>query len=65
MRTATTTILAAATTDVMCPTGDQVIRGGSIQGAHNGIVTSAIPIHEPKPGFEVHQVLFGQELPQP
>jgi hypothetical protein len=35
MRTATTTILAAATTDVMCPTGDRVISGGSIQGAQN------------------------------
>jgi hypothetical protein len=65
MRTATTTILAAATTDVMCPTGDQVISGGSTQGAQNGIVTRAIPIHKPKPAFEVHQVPFGHEFPQP
>jgi hypothetical protein len=65
MRTATTTILAAATTDVMCPTAAQVISGGSIQGAHSGIATRAIPIHEPKPAFEVHPVPFGKELPQP
>ena len=48
MRTATTTILAAATTDVMCPTGDQAISASSIEGARNGIVTRAIPIHKPK-----------------
>jgi hypothetical protein len=64
MRTATTTIPAAATTDLRCPTADQVISGGSIQGAHTGIVTRAIPIHTPKPAFAVHQVLYGQEFPQ-
>jgi hypothetical protein len=65
MRTATTTIPAAVTADVICPTRARVTRGGPIQGAHSGIVTRAIPIHKPKPAFEVHQVAPGQKLPQP
>jgi hypothetical protein len=65
MRTATTTIPAAVTADVICPIRARVRRGGPIQRARSGIVTRAIPIHKPKPAFEVHQVPFGQELPQP
>jgi hypothetical protein len=45
-----------ATVDALCPTGDQVISGGYIHGAINGIVERAVPIQKPRPGFEV-QVL--------
>ena len=65
MRTATTTIPAAVTADVICPTRARVTRGGPIQGAHGGIVTRAIPIQKPKPAFEVHQAPFSQDFPQP
>lgn len=45
-----------ATVDALCPAGDQVISGGYIHGAINGIVERAVPIQKPRPGFEV-QVL--------
>jgi len=46
----------AATADALCPDGDQVLSGGFIQGALNGIVTRAIPIQKPGPGFEVQVI---------
>jgi hypothetical protein len=46
----------AATVHALCPEGDQVLSGGFIHGALNGVVTRAVPIQKPSPGFEV-QVL--------
>src|SRR5262249_7554757 len=45
-----------ATVDALCPAGDQVISGGYIHGAINGIVLRSVPIQKPRPGYEV-QVL--------
>jgi hypothetical protein len=55
---ATKTIPAdgAATADALCPEGHQVLSGGYIQGALNGIVTRAVPIQKPGPGFEVQVI---------
>src|SRR5262249_50545915 len=41
-----------ATVDALCPAGDQVISGGYIHGAINGIVLRSVPIQKPRPGYE-------------
>ncbi len=36
-----------------CPSGDQVVSGGYVQGGHNSVVVQASAVQRPKPGYRV------------